>query len=308
MVRRLAIVPCVGTALVCLAWAAGCLLNDRWSWSQWLWWIPAPVALASALCGLVSARLLAPGTLRRGATLVAVAASVIAAGATMRSFSFVSHAHGPDALHLVCWNARWPGEQARASAQALAPWAGRVMIISNPGRMAEHASIWTRAGEEVAFAGTFMLTGPVTVIEARPVVQGDDGFATLFRFSAPTTGETSVLAIDLPSNPFRSRHAALARFAAQVRASVDLRTVDLIVGDFNCTRGSASVHDAFLGFTDAWSVAGQGWGASWPREQPLLHIDLALVGQGLHVDRCELHDPAVGHHRLNTLSCSRERR
>jgi len=308
MVRRLAIVPCTGAALVCLAWAAGCLLNDRWSWSQWLWWIPAPVALASAVFWLASARLLVPGTLRRRATFAAVAALVIAAGATMRSFSFVSRAHGSDALHLLCWNARWPGEQARASAEALTPWAGRVMIISNPGRMAEHASLWLREGEQLAEAGTFLLTGPVKVIEARPVVQGDDGFATLFRFEASGTGETSVLAIDLPSNPFRSRHAALARFAAHVRASVDLRTVDLIVGDFNCTRGSASVHDAFPEFRDAWSLAGQGWGASWPRERPILHIDLALVREGLHVDRCELHDPGAGHHRLNTVSCSRERR
>ena len=308
MVHRLAIVSCAGAALVWLAWAAGCLLNDRWGWSQWLWWIPAPLALASAVVWLVSARQLVPGTLRRRATIASVAALLIAAGATMRSFSFVSRAHGPDALHVLCWNARWPGEQAGASAQALAPWAGRVMIISNPGRIAEHASLWMREGEQLAEAGTFLLTGPVKVIEARPVVQGNDGFATLFRFQASGMGETSVLAIDLPSHPFRPRHAALARFAGQVRASVDLRTVDLIVGDFNCTRGSASIHDAFPEFRDAWSLAGQGWGGSWPREWPMLHIDLALARQELRVERCELHDPGMGHHRLNTLSCTRTRR
>lgn len=308
MVRRLAIVPCVGAALICLAWAVGCLLNDRWAWSQWLWWMPAPVALAGALVWLASARLLAPGSFRRWASIAGGVSLAIAAGATMRSFSLANHAHGASSLHLVCWNARWPGEQARASAQALTPWAGRVMIISNPGRIAEHASIWMRDGEQRAEAGTFLLTGPVRVIEARPVVQGDDGFATLFRFEAPGTGATSVLAIDLPSNPFRPRYASLARFAAQVRASADLETVDLIVGDFNCTRGSASIHDAFPGFTDAWSDAGQGWGGSWPRDRPILHIDLALVSPRMRAERCELHDPGVGHHRLNALSCSRTQR
>lgn len=308
MVGRLAIVACASAALVCVAWVVGCVVNDRWGWSQWLWWIPAPVALVGALVWVPCARLLAPDALRRWASITGSVSLVIATGATMRSFSLASRAYGPDALHLVCWNARWPGAQARASAQALVPWAGQVIIISNPGRIAEHASIWMRDGEERAEAGTFLLTGPVRVIEARPVVQGDDGFATLFRFEAPGTGTTSVLAIDQPSNPLRPRYAALARFAAQVRAAVDLRTVDLIVGDFNCTRGSASVHDAFPGFSDAWSLVGQGWGASWPRETPILHIDLALVADRLRVERCELHDPGVGHHRLNTLSCSRERR
>lgn len=308
MMRRLAIVPCVGAAVVCLAWATGCFVNDRWTWSQWLWWIPAPVALLSASIWIVSARLLAPGSLRRWGTIVASTALVIAGVATMRSFSLASHAHHPNSLHLVCWNARWPGEQARASATALVPWAGRVMIISNPGRITEHASLWMREGEQLAEAGTFLLTGPVRVIEARPIVQGDDGFATLFRFETSGSGLTSVLAVDLPSNPFRPRYAGVARFAAQVRASVDLDSVDLIVGDFNCTRGSASVHDAFPGFRDAWSAAGQGWGASWPRERSMLHIDLALVAERLRVDRCELHDPGVGHHRLNTVSCSRVQR
>lgn len=308
MARRLAMLPCAGAALVWLAWCAGCVLNDQWGWSQWLWWIPAPVAAAAAIVWVAGAQGLARGAQRNRARILGCVALVIAALGTSRSLSLVSRADPPDSLHLVCWNARWPGERAQASAQALVPWAGRVMIISNPGRIAEHASIWMRDGEQLAEAGTFLLTGPVKVLEARPVVQGDDGFAALFRFEASDTGQTSLLAIDLPSDPFRPRHAVLARFAAQVRASVDLRSVDMIVGDFNGTRGSVSIHDAFPGFRDAWSTAGQGWGASWPRETPILHIDLALVSDRMRIDRCELVDPGVGHHRLNTLSCSRPKR
>lgn len=308
VLRGLAILPIAGAALVVLAWAAGCVLNDRWAWSQWLWWIPAPVAMVAAMAWLGCSRVLARGVLRRVITLGAGAALAIAGTATMHSASLVDHAYGPSSLQVVCWNARWPGEQASACAQALAPWSGRVMVISNPGRMTEHASAWLREGESVALAGNFMLTGPVQVIEARPVVQGDDGFATLFRFQSAATGDTSVLAVDLPSNPFRPRFAALSRFAAQVRAAVDLGTIDLIVGDFNCTRGSASVQAAFPGFVDAWSVAGQGWGATWPRETPLLHIDLALASARVRVERCEVHDPGLGHHRLSALTCSRPER
>jgi hypothetical protein len=306
--RSLALMLACAAMLLVLGWTAGCVLNDRWGWSQWLWWIPAPLAFLGALVWIVSALLVAPVGARRWGTIAAGTALVITAGASMRSFSLVSHAYSPNAVHIVCWNARWPGEQARTIATALVPWAGCVMIISNPGRMIEHASLWMREGEHMAEAGTFLLTGPVRVIEARPVVQGDDGFATLFRFEAPGTGATSVLAVDLPSSPFRPRFAALARFAAQVRASVDLGTVDLIVGDFNCTRGSASVHEAFPGFHDAWSAAGQGWGASWPRETALLHIDLALASDRIRVERCELHDPGVGYHRINALSCIRPNR
>lgn len=308
MVLRLAILSVAVSALVVTAWAVGCLLNDRWTWSQWLWWIPAPVALAAALLWLASARALVGGASRRHLVLAACAALVLSCVGTIRSVGVIDRAHGASSLHLLCWNARWPGEQASACAEALVPWSGRVMVISNPGRMAEHSSVWMRPGESLAAAGTFLLTGPVTVLEARPVVQGDDGFATLFRFQSAATGDTSVLAVDLPSNPFRARHAALARFAAQVRAAVDLRMIDLVVGDFNCTRGSASVRDAFLGFEDAWTLAGQGWGASWPRDLPMLHIDLALASARVRVERCELHDPGVGHHRVNALSCSRPNR
>jgi hypothetical protein len=308
MLRRLAILPLAWSVSLVLAWGVGCLVNDRWAWSQWLWWIPAPVALVASLAWLASAVVLPRGAARRRLAVAGCAALVVAAGASMHSFRLVDRAHSASAVHLLCWNARWPGEQAPACARALAPWSGRVMIISNPGRLAEHASQWMQPGDAIAGAGTFLLTGPVRVIEARPIVQGDDGFATLFRFEDAGSGQTSVLAVDLPSSPARARYAALARFAAQVRASLDLRSVDMIVGDFNCTRGSASVHAAFPGFDEAWSVAGQGWGASWPREWPLLHIDLALVSGSMRVERCELHDPGIGHHRLNALSCSRRAR
>jgi hypothetical protein len=308
MLRRLALIPMAGAMLLVAAWALGCVLNDRWSWSQWLWWIPAPVALASTLVWLACAVAQTRGTLRRASVVGAVGSIVVTGASVASSFSPVSRAHGAASLHLLCWNARWPGEQAAACARALKPWSDRVVVISNPGRLAEHASVWMHPGDSLAEAGTFLITGPVRVLEARPVVQGDDGFATLFRFVAEGVGETSILAVDLPSNPFRPRFAALARFGALVSASVDLRTIDLVVGDFNCTRGSASVHAAFPGFTDAWTQAGQGWGASWPREQPILHIDLALVSGRMRTERAELHDPGIGHHRFQALSVARPAR
>ena len=108
--------------------------------------------------------------------------------------------------------------------------------------------------------------------------------------------------------PREQRRQAAALLGSDWLGSPACQGPTVLVGDFNCTRGSASVHDAFPGFRDAWSLAGQGWGASWPRERPILHIDLALVADRMRAERCELHDPGVGHHRLNVLSCNRDRR
>lgn len=288
-----------------VAWALGCALNDRWGWSQWLWWIPAPVALAASLLALGAGAFARAG---RGRTVrLALAAAAIAAsiGAISHSVGLASRASTPTALHMLFWNARWPGEAAPRSAQALARWSGRVMVIANPGRLRPESAAWMQPGDAAAEAGTFLVTGPVRFLEARPVVQGDDGFAAFFKFVAPGVGETTMLAVDLPSDPARPRAASLARFAAQLRSAVDVGRVDLVLGDFNCTRGSASVAAAFPGFADAWDTAGMGWGASFPREWPLLHIDLVLAGARIAVERAEVHDPGVGFHRLTAVSIRR---
>src|SRR5690606_4746351 len=37
----------IALALGLAAWTTGRIVTDRWAWSQWLWWIPTPFALAA---------------------------------------------------------------------------------------------------------------------------------------------------------------------------------------------------------------------------------------------------------------------
>ena len=42
-------------ATVLLAWLLGRVLSDRFSWSQWLLWVPTPAAAAAVTMGLLGA-------------------------------------------------------------------------------------------------------------------------------------------------------------------------------------------------------------------------------------------------------------
>jgi hypothetical protein len=59
-------VPC---ALACAAWVLGEVLRDRWTWEQWMFWVPAwCIALAAIAGGMACARLLRGAPVaRRGA-------------------------------------------------------------------------------------------------------------------------------------------------------------------------------------------------------------------------------------------------
>ncbi len=288
---------------VWLAWLVGCVVNDRWAWSQWLWWIPAQVAVVASLAALGCSVRTARARRRRFAMSIGMvcAASV----ATSDSFRFASRAVTSGSLPLVVWNARWPGDASHECARALASFAGHVIVVANPGRVMQHADEWTRPTDAAVSAGQFVITGPVRVVEATPVFMGEGGHASFFRFVHDTAGEFALLAIDLPSDPRRPRWESLQRFARQVGQRVDLARVDLIVGDFNTTRGSASVAAAWPEWYDAWSVAGEGGAWTWPREWPCFAIDMALCRSDVHAERCVVVDPGVGFHRMQTLRLRR---
>lgn len=125
-----------------------------------------------------------------------------------------------------------------------------------------------------------------------------------------------VWAMDLPSDVRLSRYAD-AKSAVQKIESLKTSTdrppfpePDMIVGDFNTPRGSASLSLLAPGMTHAYEQAGRGYAVSWPREHrgsegqripnafPIFHLDHMFVSRAFRATRYELLDPKIGEHLL----------
>jgi hypothetical protein len=152
-----------------------------------------------------------------------------------------------------------------------------------------------------------------------------------------------VWAVDLPSDPSLWRQRVMANAASVVAAwekpaqevtesgwwrpvgdPVRVPTPDIVIGDFNTPRGSASLDALAPGMEDAFEQAGWGRAASWRQARaagpggPLFgraaakmtrllmpladwHIDLTLVGERLRATRYRLVDPGGGPHRVQVV-------
>lgn len=81
---------------------------------------------------------------------------------------------------------------------------------------------------------------------------------------------------------------------------------DLIIGDFNIPRGSASLDAITRGKSNAFDQCGVGpaasWPCKWPRTKvaifPLLHIDQMFTGPSLRAAAYALINPGSGTHRM----------
>ncbi len=135
----------------------------------------------------------------------------------------------------------------------------------------------------------------------------DAGHAMYVRLdTSAILGRSIVIwAIDMPSEP-RGWRLAMARDAArrldELAALPEgtagrLPTPDLILGDFNTPRGSASLGLISRGYPHAFDQAGRGHVASWPREWAMFHIDHIFVGPDLRATSYRTTDLGISEHR-----------
>lgn len=135
-------------------------------------------------------------------------------------------------------------------------------------------------------------------------------------------GRTTIIwAVDLPSEPKLSRwkiaHDAAAIIASYRGTEIVIREngsiegvpsagfppPDVVVGDFNMTRGSAAMRSMLPGMHHAFDEAGAGYAATWPRYGyrtpiPLIHVDHMWVSPNTTALRYEIVDPGFGFHQL----------
>lgn len=127
-----------------------------------------------------------------------------------------------------------------------------------------------------------------------------------------------VWGIDLPSDIRLSRYAAATMAAGTIDSmlhapSRPIPKPDLIVGDFNTPRGSASLKVISMGYPHACEQAGRGYMASWPRQRrgprgeripnpfPIFHLDHAFVAPWLRAATYELIDPGIAEHYVQRM-------
>ncbi|MBC7770962.1 MAG: hypothetical protein H7210_00570 [Pyrinomonadaceae bacterium] len=166
---------------------------------------------------------------------------------------------------------------------------------------------------------------PISRVGGSIVDPGNVMFAELD--AAGTLGGHFVIwAMDLPSDVRLSRYASAKKAAEKIQS---LKTSaerspfpppDMIVGDFNTPRGSASLALLAPGMTHGYQQAGRGYAASWPRDHagphgeripnrfPFFHIDHMFVSPDFRASNYALLDPKIGEHYLQRAVIQRKRK
>lgn len=324
-------------------WLAGRLLSDRWEWSQWLLWIPTPVAIAGACAVLVFAAVLNArcwGRRRRKrdrrviwrhplVPVAACAAWMIAV--EWRAAGWLDGHPRPAAVRVLCWNAT--SADGRGFAAAMLAEAPNVVVLVNRPSAVEWGAVLSSLGQTRGAA----THGPVTVAAAFSVLRSggaglglrgrlphpdraepgapryaiDQGWAMFFELDTRAALGRSLVVwvIDLPSDPFLARWRATGDAASAIASwraadGSSFPAPDLVIGDFNLPRGSVAARRIVGDMTDAHAQAGAGPAYTYPRAAPLWRIDRTFVGAALRAARYRTVDPGTGTHRLQVVDLS----
>lgn len=328
---------CVWAIVMFAGWVVGRVFTDRWGWSQWVWWVPSVAWIAGGLVGLIGAgvtgRVARAG--RRGGVLFSVAAGLVVVMAgyvavvdwhMARVFSPARSADGD--VGVVFWNPSWNNRgEAAAPLVAIESNLSQVSIIANPPPGAWGADFRSRvAPDEVHSLARFVVITEFEVVRSGAIWLGmagrvphpdrdrdpearwalDPGAAAFVELD--TTAELGrpivVWMIDLPSDVALHRMEVAERARERIDSwnGEGFPAADLIVGDFNIPRGSASLRRIVGDAVHAFDQAGHGYPATWPRALPLLHIDHVFCAGEMRATSYGTVDPGVRDHRLVRLT------
>ena len=282
-------------ALGVLAWLLGRICSDRWVWSQWLLWLPA--AVMTPALGLMAAGLLLRRA-RRWLIGVCALAAVAAPGIdVLRLWRPNCAPNG--SLRVLHWTA---GPQMRST-----DLLKQVIEQTDPHLVVVLGARRASAGEALAnwgvvpgplSRGEFMIFSKVPITTCRSLARSDD--IQLVELVLASPWAMSILLVDLPSDPARSRWTI-----AQQTANLMSRTLpsepDAILGDFNMTQASQALRSIRPDWALAWPGGGSGWGGTWPRAVPLWRIDHVLTPPDAPKPWVKTLDPGAGRHRAQII-------
>jgi len=288
---------------VLVAWLAGRVISDRFGWSQWLLWMPTPALLPAVGLGIAGACRPARKARqhRRRLAVWAGVGAVVAVYFLVIEHRFLRWGAGEPGGLTLLQSSVYPGRR-----QAREDYVGRlidagadVTVLSNMWGQADVQRFGhlVSAPVQLVPAGPFMVITRLPILEARELVANKDTRIAVFRLDAKSElgRPITVYAVDLPSDPKRNR-SEIARAARRMLESVAAPPPDIVVGDFNMTRGSASVRTLFPGLTHAFDLAGRGYGATFRRGFPLYHLDHTLLADTVQATDYALVDLGIGRH------------
>lgn len=328
---------CVLTILMFAGWVAGAAWTDQWRWSQWVWWVPSVAWIGAGLIGVIGSALLgrAARAGRRGGVLFSVAAGLVV---VMVGYTVLADWHMLRALlparsaagdvGVVFWNPSWNnGRRGLAALGVIESNLSPITIIANPPPILSGNEFRERAAPHgVYVVGRFVVVTEFEVLRSGSMWLGmegrvphpdrdrdpdakwaiDPGAAAFVELD--TTAELGrpivVWMIDLPSDVALDRMGVAARARQGIESwnGEGFPAADLIVGDFNIPRGSASLRRIVGDAVHAYDQAGHGYPATWPRALPLLHIDHAFCVGEMRATSYGTVDPGVRDHRLVRLT------
>jgi endonuclease/exonuclease/phosphatase family metal-dependent hydrolase len=297
--------------LTLLAWLIGRVLTDRFAWSQWLWWMPTPAIIVLSVLGLLLANRPTRVSGRRKRRIVIW--TLFAAAVTMH-FALFEHRMlrgtppAPSAdksLAIAHWNMTLDDyTPVDLLLQRVAELDADVTVLTAPSnnvvrRLTQQATA-SNGREQVYNGWPLFVFSRVPIERVRLLVASDQRFVTSLQLDTTARlGRAIVLEVaDMPSPPRIPR----MQMAREVRSLIDQTTApppDLVVGDLNIPRGSASIEVMFPGMRSAFDLAGHGYGATFPRRFPLYHIDHVLISEttDLSIARYDTYDEGLSRHR-----------
>jgi len=287
-------------ALCCTGvWILGEILSDRWSWSQWIAWIPTLVLLIVVVCATSVA--IVSKSKFQSILLSVTACSLFIWFSTVENHLFTTTIKTGD-LRIVSWTMSHSKKSSSfESAQELIRLDGDVTLLTHGWYVRGEPIIkeWLGSGGRKVTNGPFTLLTKQRVLNVQTLIASEGIFISMFEIdTTPTLGKTIVLwAIDLPSS-FRDSKMEIAKRAKRLLDTQHAAPPDIVIGDFNMTRNSASIKTIFPNLHDASDQGGVGWLASYPMSVPLYHIDHVLVADSLRALSYRLLNPRIGRHRL----------
>ncbi len=288
--------------IIFFAWLIGKIFSNMFSWSQWLFWLPSPLILVVLLVCLV-------GGLRQWHPLkiqwqrmlpLLVAFLVVALAFTFWEHRLLAGApSAPTGLSILSWTMPSRTEEAVGEEAFLGRVNADVALLTWGDDMKRAQPEWQPLLPNHRFyrGGVASIISRYPVQEIRPVVSRDEMRVVLAILNADPifTEPLIVYVVDLPSSlSFNRMQGALK--LRMILDGLNLPPPDLVVGDFNMIRGSAAVKTLFPDLRNAYDIGGHGYAATFHRQWPIYHIDLALVSPSIDVTDYQLVDPGMGRH------------
>ncbi|MDG2053866.1 MAG: hypothetical protein P8J86_04080 [Phycisphaerales bacterium] len=294
--------------IVFIAWLVGEICSNRWHWSQWLLWIPSPLVIVILLVSLLGGiKCWYPMQIQwqRMAPLV-LALLFVTAFFTLWEHRFFRQAQNPrDGLSILCWTMASRTISEKGEEVFFHEVNPDIAILTWGDDLARSKTLFkNHLPNHQLYRGDGVVTvlSKFPVQEIRPVIWNSGLYMSLVVIDAsPFFSEPLVVyVVDLPSSTKIGR-MQIANDLKKILDKLELPPPDLVVGDFNMNRGSSAIRKMFPDMRNAYNVAGSGYAASFPREWPIYHIDLALLGPRITATGYELIDSGMARHWAQLL-------